>query len=73
MPVTDRWTQFLTFIRGSVRPLVTYAVIGVLCAITFKLVQDFANEQIAQMVLGAFIALVSVLSAFWFADRKKTQ
>ncbi len=69
----DRWTQFLNFIRGSVRPIVTYMVVGYLCAITWKVVDGFASEQMALLVVGAFIALVSSLSTYWFATREKSK
>ena len=62
---------FVNTVRGLVRPVISLGVIGVFCLITYKIVLLFVSEQIALMVLGAFIALVSTLSAFWFATRRK--
>ncbi len=63
--------KFLNFIRGSVRPIVTYTVIGYLCALTYKVASQFASEQMALLIVGAFISLVSAIAGFWFASRNK--
>ena len=61
----------VNIIRGLVRPLISLGVVAVFCLITYKIALLFVTEQIALMVLGAFIALVSTLGAFWFASRNQ--
>lgn len=66
------WKGFVNVIRGLVRPLISLGVVAVLCLIVYQIVRAFISEQIALMVLGAFIALVSAITAFWFASRNQT-
>lgn len=65
--------KILDFIRGSVRPIVTYMVVGVLCILTYRIGFKFATEQIALLIIGAFISLTATLSTYWFVTREKNK
>lgn len=56
-------------LRGLVRPVVTFAVIGALVGVVIYLAIRFGDADITKLVVGAFLSLVSVLGTFWFVSR----
>ena len=60
----------MNLLRASVRPIVTFTIIAILGAITYKLVGQFANIDMANTALIAMISTGSVIMGFWFGNRK---
>lgn len=61
----------LAVIRGLVRPIVTYLVVGTLIAVVLYLVFHFGDQDAVDRVLEAFLILVTAITAFWFASRNQ--
>lgn len=68
--------DFLDFLRGSVRPVVTYLFAGTLCAVVVRMtwgvqivqVVDLSAEVWAGLLSGFMVSLATVI-AYWFASR----
>lgn len=56
-------------IRGLVRPVVTFLVVITLLAVTFILVLKYADQDIARLVVEAFLILVATVTGYWFGSR----
>lgn len=63
----------MQLLRTSVRPVVTFTIIAVLGAITHRLVERFADVDMAKTALVAMIATGSTIIGFWFGARKATE
>lgn len=65
--------MLLDVIRGLVRPVATLGVLGTLCAIiirlTWGLVVPVLPEAVFVALLASFTAVVTTVTAFWFASR----
>lgn len=56
-------------VRGLVRPIVTFLVVGALVGVVVFLVTKFANLEMAKDVVTSFLILVTAVTAFWFGQR----
>ena len=62
--------NFLDGLRGSVRPLVTFALIGVILGMVFKFAAPYIDKDAAQLVVGFVIGSGTTVMAYWFGERK---
>lgn len=62
--------EVVGFIRGLVRPIITFLVIAALVSILVYLVTKFADAEMAKTVVVAFLTLVTAITAFWFGSRR---
>ena len=56
-------------IRGLVRPIVTFLVVGTLVGVVVVLIIKFADLEMAKDVVTSFLILVTAVTAFWFGQR----
>ena len=68
--------DFLDFIRGITRPVVTLMLVGTLCGIVVHLLWDARIRQVPELsaevwagLITAFTTAVAVAVGFWFASR----
>lgn len=53
--------EYLDFLRGSVRPVVTYVLVGAFVVLTFQHPDDLIKD---------FVLLTGVAFGYWYASRK---
>ena len=67
--------DLLELIRGLTRPLVTLALVGILCAIVVRLVWSVKSPELPAEVwvglVASFTTAVTAALAFWFSSRNK--
>ena len=59
----------LKFIRGIVRPTVTWAVIAAMLGIGVFLAVKYATQGMADKVVEDIVIMAGMIAAFWFGSR----
>jgi hypothetical protein len=57
--------------RQLVRPLLTIVGFGAVVALALKLGFQFADREIALLIIGEFIGMVLTMIAWWFKERSE--
>ena len=77
----SKWFIFLDFFRGSVRPTVTYYLVGLTTALTYKIFalldgmeKAYSSEQLIALVQQSILVILYITSTvvlWWFGTRSK--
>ncbi|GAI94599.1 unnamed protein product [marine sediment metagenome] len=65
--------EWLNFIRGLVRPILTFAIIGILAGLVFVFAGKFMDTEIARALLFFFTGAGTVVLGYWFGERKASK
>ena len=63
----------LTLIRGLVRPILTFAIIGIIAGLTFKCAALYLVKEAATMLVGFVAGAGTTVMAYWFGERKASK
>jgi len=58
-------------LRGSVRPVITYAFAGTVLATGVYVIVKYADASMAQKILDFIIPTTTLIIGFWFGSRNK--
>lgn len=63
----------LKLIRGLVRPLLTFAIIGIIAGLTLKYAAPLVDTEIAKALLFFFTGAGTMVLGYWFGERKASK
>lgn len=62
----------LKCIRGLVRPILTFAIIGIIACLVLKFAAPHIEGETAKALIYFFTGAGTTVMAYWFGERKKS-